>query len=158
MLHQTIKDQVKEAMLSKDSVRLNTIRGLVAAFTNELVAKRKKPTEILSDDEVLDVIRRSVKQRKDSIEQFKAGGREDLAEAESAELKILETYLPAQMSEEEIRNFVKGKIAEVGEIDKTKLGMFTGTIMKELKGKADGSLVKKIIDTIIIEIPFSLLP
>lgn len=149
MLHQTIKDQVKEAMLSKDSVRLNTIRGLVAAFTNELVAKRKKPTEMLSDDEVLDVIRRSVKQRKDSIEQFKAGGRDDLAETESAELKILETYLPAQMSEEEIRNFVKEKIAEAGEIDKTKLGMFTGTIMKELKGKADGAEVKKIIDSLI---------
>lgn len=149
MLHQTIKDQVKEAMLSKDSVRLNTIRGLVAAFTNELVAKRMKPTEMLNDDEVLDVIRRSVKQRKDSIEQFKAGNRDDLAEAESAELKILETYLPAQMSEEEIRNFVNQKITEAGEIDKTKLGMFTGSIMKELKGKADGSVVKKIIDSLL---------
>lgn len=149
MLHQTIKDQVKEAMLSKDSVRLNTIRGLVAAFTNELVAKRKKPTEMLSDDEVLDVIRRSVKQRKDSIEQFKAGGRNDLAEAESAELKILEAYLPAQMTQDEIKSFVEQKIAEAGEIDKTKLGMFTGSIMKELKGKADGAEVKKIIDSLI---------
>lgn len=149
MLHQTIKDQVKVAMLSKDSVRLNTIRGLVAAFTNELVAKRKKPTEMLSDDEVLDVIRRSVKQRKDSIEQFKAGGRNDLAETESAELKILEAYLPAQMSQEEIKSFVEQKITEAGEIDKTKLGMFIGLIMKELKGKADGAEVKKIIDSLI---------
>ncbi len=136
-------------MLAKDAVRLNTIRGLLAACTNELVAKKRKPTEELSDEEVLDLIRRGVKQRKDSIEQFKAGGRLDLVESEEAELKILETYLPAQMSEEEIITFVKNKIEQAGEIDKTKAGMFTGGIMKELKGKADGALVKKAVDSLL---------
>lgn len=150
MLHEKIKEQVKEAMLSKDSVRLNTVRGLLAAFTNELVAQKRKPTELLSDEEVLKVIGRSVKQRKDSIEQFTAGGRADLVESEQAELKILETYLPEQMSEEEITAFVKSKIEENPNIDKTKLGMFTGGIMKELKGRADGALVKKIIDSLLV--------
>ncbi len=150
MLHEKIKEQVKEAMLSKDSVRLNTVRGLLAAFTNELVAQKRKPTELLSDEEVLKVIGRNVKQRKDSIEQFTAGGRADLVESEQAELKILETYLPEQMSEEEITAFVKSKIEENPNIDKTKLGMFTGGIMKELKGRADGALVKKIIDSLLV--------
>src|SRR3989344_3512280 len=88
-LQNDIKGQIKEAMLAKDQVRLLVVRGLVAAFTNELVAKSRKPTEELSDEEALAVIRRSVKQRKDSIGQFKAGGRQDLVDAESAELSVL---------------------------------------------------------------------
>lgn len=148
-MHQKIKDQIKEAMLAKDAVRLTTIRGLLAAFTNELVAKKRKPTEELSDEEVLDIIRRGVKQRKDSIEQFTAGNRLDLVASEEAELKILETYLPEQMSEEEITTFVKNKLSEAGEVDKTKAGMFTGGIMKELKGKADGALIKKAVDSLL---------
>jgi len=148
-LQQQIKDEVKKAMLAKDELRLSTIRSLVAAFTNELVAKKRKPTEDLTDEEVLDLIRRGVKQRKDSIEQFTKGGRADLAEREIAEMGILSAYLPQLMSHEEIEIFVKAKIAEMGAIDKTKMGMFVGTVMKELKSRADGAEVKKIVESLL---------
>lgn len=145
-LHQNIKDQMKEAMKAKDAVRLSVIRGLLSAFTNESVAKGRKPDEELADDDVLSAISKAVKQRKDSIEQFEKGGRADLADAEKAELVILEAYLPAQMSREEVEAFVKQKISETGGIDPSKKGQFMGIIMKELKGKADGNLVKEVLD------------
>ena len=101
-MHEQIKNQIKDAMRAKDSVRLEVLRGLSALFTNDLLKKSadKKgaiPT-VLADEEVIAVIRRSVKQRKDSIEQFGKGGRADLVASESAELTILETYLPQMMS------------------------------------------------------------
>lgn len=102
-LQQQIRDGIKQAMLSKDSVRLNVLRGLVSAFTNELVAQKRKPQEELNDEEALNVIKRSVKQRKDSIDQFKAGGRDDLVASEESELAILQTFLPATMSKDAIR-------------------------------------------------------
>ncbi len=146
MITQNIRDEMKKAMIAKDALKLNTMRGLIAAFTNELVAKKRKPDEELGDDEALAVIARAVKQRRDSIEQFKAGGRNDLAETEEAELKILETHLPAQMSEEEIEAVVKSKASELGITDKSKTNQLIGVVMKELKGKADGALVKKVVD------------
>ncbi len=150
MIHENLKGEVKKAMLAKDEVRLSVIRGLLAGFTNELVAKRRQPQEMLPDEEALAVITRQVKQRKDSIEQFTAGGRPDLAESEKAELSILEAFLPEMMSEEEVRNVVVAKKAEMGLSDKAEAGKFTGVIMKELKGKADGSVVKKIVDELFV--------
>ncbi|MFA6797153.1 MAG: GatB/YqeY domain-containing protein [Candidatus Paceibacterota bacterium] len=147
-LHKQIKDQIKEAMIKKDAFRLMVLRGLSAAFMNEIVAKKIIADE-LGDEDTITIIRRLVKQRKDSIEQFTKGGRADLAENEEAEMKILETFLPQLMSKEEVEVFVKGKIAETGEIDKTKLGQFMGTIMKDLKGKADGMIVKEIIELLV---------
>ncbi|MBI2097361.1 MAG: GatB/YqeY domain-containing protein [Candidatus Vogelbacteria bacterium] len=93
MLHEQIKNEIKQAMLAKDTVKLTVVRGLVAAFTNELVAKRRKPDEILTDEEALVVIRRAAKQHQDSIKQFRAGGRNDLVATETAELEIIKTYL-----------------------------------------------------------------
>src|ERR1035437_6988429 len=90
-LHTNIKNQIKEAMLAKDTIRLSVLRGLSAAFTNDLITKRRKSDEELSDEDVLDIIRRQVKQRKDSIEQFQKGGRQDLVDSEKSELTILET-------------------------------------------------------------------
>jgi uncharacterized protein YqeY len=148
-VQETIKGQVKEAMLAKDTVKLGVVRGLVAAFTNELVNLKRMPQDALSDDEALAVIRRAVKQRKDSIGQFVSGGRPELAEDEKAELAVLETYLPQMMSEEDVMAFAKIKMAEAGEIDKSKAGMFVGTLMKELKGKADGDVVKKVVDSLL---------
>jgi len=148
-LQQTIKDQVKEAMLAKDQVRLGVIRGLVSGFTNELVATGKKPQDELGDEEVLNVIRRAVKQRKDSIEQFTAGGRPELAESEKAELVILEKYLPAMMPREEVLSIAKAKMQELGITDKSKAGMLMGNLMKELKGKADGDVVKSVVDELL---------
>lgn len=147
-LHKQIKDQIKEAMIKKDAFRLMVLRGLSAAFMNEIVAKKITVDE-LPDEDTITIIRRLVKQRKDSIEQFTKGGRADLAENEEAEMKILETFLPQLMNKEDVENFVKGKITEAGEIDKTKLGQFMGTIMKDLKGKADGMMVKEVIESLV---------
>ena len=146
MLQQQIKSELKEAMLSKDETRLSVIRGLISAFTNELVAKGRKPTDELSDDEVLAVISRGVKQRKDSIEQFNKGNRADLAANEQKELDILVKYLPAQMSEEEVRTIVMNKKAELNISDKAQMGNLMKAVMQELKGKADGAIVKKAVD------------
>jgi uncharacterized protein YqeY len=148
-LHQTIKDQIKEAMKSKDSVRLGVLRGLLSGFTNELVATKRTPQEELSDEEVLNVIRRGVKQRKDSIEQFTKGQREDLADSERSELKVLEEFLPQMMSSEEITQFVKTKMAELSITDKSKSGQLMGVIMKDLKGKADGDMVKSALEKLL---------
>ena len=145
-MHSKIQEQIPEAMRAKDQVRLTTLRGVLAAFTNESVALKRTPKDKLSDEEAVAVIRRLVKQRKDSIEQFEKGGRKDLADNEKAELKVLEEFLPAQMSEEKIREIVINKKEEMGEIDKTKIGQFMGAVMKETKGQADGALVKKIIE------------
>jgi uncharacterized protein len=145
MIHTDIKDHIKVAMIAKDATRLNVLRGLLTAFTNQLVASKHKPDEILSDEEAMEVILRNIKQRKDSIEQFEKGGRADLAESEKEELAILNTFLPPQMSEEEIRTFVQAKHEEL-QMDKSKAGQFMGVVMKDLKGKADSALVKKVID------------
>lgn len=148
-LHNQISDQIKDAMRAKDQVRLTTLRGVLAAFTNESVALKRTPQDKLSDSEAISVIRRLVKQRKDSIEQFQKGGRQDLADAEQAELKILEEFLPAQMSEEKIREIVLKIKAESGEVDKSKMGIFMGKVMKETAGQADGSMVKRIVEELL---------
>lgn len=143
-----IREQIKQAMLAKDTEKLNVLRGILSAFTNELVAKGKTPQEKLTDEEALAVIRRLAKQRKDSIEQFEKGGRADLAENEKAELQILEKYLPQMMSKDEIRKIAEAKKAEMGVTDKSKMGVFMGAVMKDLKGKADGADVKEVIESL----------
>lgn len=148
MLHEQIKNGIKDAMLAKDEVRLRTLRSMVASFTNELVAKNRKPTEVLTDEEAIAVITRLAKQRKDSIEQFKAGNRDDLVQAEQAELKILETYLPKMMDEIEVRKIAEAKKTELSISDATKKGMLMSALMKDLKGKADGTTVKQVVDSL----------
>jgi uncharacterized protein YqeY len=155
-LHTNIKNQIKEAMIAKDTVKLGVVRGLVTAFMNELVATKRTPQDELTDEEALNVIRRAVKQRKDSIDQFTTGGRPELAESEKAELSVLEEYLPAMMSLEEVEAFAKAKITQMGmgQIGSTgspqaKAGQFMGTLMKELKGKADGDVVKAVVDKLL---------
>lgn len=145
-MQEKIKNDIKEAMRAHDPIRLDTLRGLSAAFTNELV--KKAGATSLSDEEVIAIIRRAVKQRRDSIEQFEKGGRKDLADKEKAELAILESYLPKLMSREEIEKFVKEKITGGMAFDKKKAGQFMGAVMKELKGKADGADVKVVIETL----------
>jgi uncharacterized protein YqeY len=148
MLHEQIKSGIKDAMLAKDVVKLKTLRSMVAAFTNELVAKGKKPNEFLDDAEVLLVITRLAKQRKDSIEQFNKGGRVDLVKEEEAELAILETYLPKLMDKAEVEKVARAKKDELGIIDATKKGMLMSALMKDLKGKADGMTVKEAVDAL----------
>lgn len=146
LLHENIKNQIKEAMKAGDKVRLEVMRGLSTAFTNELVSTGRTPQDILTDEQAVAVITRLAKQRKDSIEQFTKGGRMDLVEEESKQLAVLQEYLPKLMEKSEIEEFVKGKISDVGAIDPTKKGMFMSSLMKDLKGKADGAMVKEIVD------------
>jgi len=148
MIYDQIKNELKEAMRAKDEVRLTTIRGLLSAFTNELLVQKMKPGESPSDDLVLSVIKRAVKQRKDSIEQFEKGGRPELAESEKAELTILEAYLPQTMSKEDIKKIAEAKKAEMGIEDKSKAGQLMGAIMKETAGQADGADVKEVVDSL----------
>lgn len=144
-IHETIKKQIIDAMRAKDEVKLNTLRGLVVLFTNELMAK--KSTEPFVDDTAaLTLIKRSVNQHKDSIEQFEKGDRKDLAKKEKAELAVLEVFLPATMSKADIKKIVMAKIKSDGVPDAKKLGQFIGGLMKELKGKADGADVKSVVE------------
>jgi uncharacterized protein YqeY len=146
MTQADLKEMMKDAMRAKDSVKLGVVRGLMSACTNEAVTKGYGPDGVLTDDEVLTVVMRAAKQRKDSIQQFEAGGRPELAEGEKAELAILETMLPAQMSREEIVAAATAKAAEMNVTDKTGANKLMGTLMKDLKGKADGTIVKEVID------------
>ena len=148
MLHEQIKNGIKEAMMAKDITRLETLRSMVAGFTNELVAKARKPNEMLNDEEALAVITKLSKQRKDSIEQFKKGNRDDLVKVEEAQLKILETYLPKLMDKSEVGKIAKAKKEELGITDVAKKGMLMSALMKDLKGKADGSVVKEAVDSL----------
>ena len=153
MLHQTIKNQIKDAMRAKDAIKLETLRGLNALFQNELLSGAVPAgTEFLPDDKVLATIKRSVKQHKDSIEQFTKGNRMDLVGKEQAELAILESYLPKMMSREEVRKAVSAKLEKMkadGSFDPKASGKLTGMIMKELAGKADGADVKAAIDELM---------
>lgn len=133
-------------MKAHDEVRLSVMRGISTAFMNELVATKRKPDQILADEEAVAVITRLSKQRKESILQFKNGGRPDLAEAEEKELIILEEFLPEMMGVEEIKKLAEAKKAELGATDPTKKGMLVGALMKDLKGKANGDDVKNVVD------------
>lgn len=147
-MQDNIKAQIKAAMIAKEMDKLNVLRLISAAFTNELVSQGHPPTDPLSDEDCMKVIKRMAKQRKDSIEQFTAGGREDLADSEKAELAIVESLLPAQMSEADIEARIAAKIAE-SPVDPTKKGQFVGTMMKELGDTADGATVKAVIDRLL---------
>ena len=147
-LQQIIKDQMKPAMIAKDAVRLGVIRGLMAGFINELVAKNKSPQDALIDEETISVVKKAVKQRKDSIDQFTKGGREDLAIDEKAELAILETFLPKMMGQDEIKNIAEVLKIKMAVTDKAKMGQFIGVVMKETKGQADGMDVKAVVESL----------
>ena len=148
-IHETLKKSIPDAMRAHDAVRLQTLRSLITMMTNEVVAKKRKPTEFLTDEEALAVIKRAANQRKDSIEQFINGGRPELAEPEKLELAIIEAYLPALMSREEIGVVAKAKMAELDVSGKAEAGKLTGMLMKELKGKADGGDVKAVVDSLL---------
>lgn len=154
-IHETLKKSIPDAMRAKDEVRLRTLRSLITAMTNEVVAKKRKPDEFLTDEEALVVLKRASSQRKDSIEQFIKGNRPELAEPEKLELAIIESYLPTMMSRKEIEVVVRAKMTEMGISTKAEAdlpaqaGKFTGAIMKDLKGKADGVDVKAVVDLLL---------
>jgi len=145
-LHTDLRVSLKEALKAKDEVRLRTVRSIMTAGTNELVATNRTPQAELKDEEVLSVIKRLAKQRKESIVQFEAAARQDLADAEKAELAILEAYLPTLMTREQILPIAEATKAELGITDKAKLGMLVGAVMKKLQGQADGGDVKAVVE------------
>ena len=144
-----IKAQMKSAMIAKDADRLQVLRMISAAFTNELVSQSRPPTDPLSDSDAMEVIKKLAKQRKDSIKQFIAGGREDLADSEKVELAIIEAMLPAKMSREDIKNKIESIIIANGKVDPNKKGPFMGMCMKALGDTADGEMVKEVIAEIL---------
>lgn len=149
MIHETLKAGIPEAMKAKDEVKLRTYRSLAAAMTNEVVAKKRKPDEFLTDEEALVVLKRGVNQRKDSIEQFEKAGRAELALTEQEELAVIEILLPAMMTREDIEMVARAKMTELGVTDKSGAGKFIGALMQELKGKADGGDVKAVVDSLL---------
>ena len=148
-LHEQIKSELKEVMKEKNQVKLSVVRGLLSAFTNEAVAKGYKPDQLLSDEETIAVCRRMSKQRQDSISQFKAGGRDDLAESKQAELAYIETYLPKLMGREEIKKIAQAKLVELGNPDRGQASKVIGVLMKDLKGQANGADVKAVVDELL---------
>lgn len=145
---ETIREDLKNAMRNKEAEKLTTLRGLIAGFTNELVASGQTPQSEITDEIVLKVLNKQAKQRKDAIEQFTAGGRNDLVESEKSELAIISAYLPATMSQDEIRVIAEAKKSAMGIGDKSGMGKLMGAVISELKGKADGSDVKVVVESL----------
>lgn len=133
------------AMKAREQIKVDTLRGAMTAFTNELVAKSRKPTEELADADAVSVLKRLAKQRKDAAEQFAAGNRPELAQKEAAELAIIEAYLPQMASREEIEKVARAKKEELGVADVSGIGKLTGVVMKEFAGRADGNDVKDVL-------------
>ena len=148
-LQEQIKEQMKDAMRAKETTAVMTLRGLMSAFTNELVASGKMPTDMLTDDQALVVITREAKRRKDSIAQLEEAGREELASDEEEELTILDKFLPELMPEDVVRAVITVKIEELGITDASEKGKLIGALMTELKGKADGSMVNAIVSELL---------
>jgi uncharacterized protein YqeY len=148
-LHEDMKGSLKAALKARDEVKLRTVRSILTAFTNELVATGKTPQGTLSDDEALGVIKRLAKQRKESIMQYEAANRPELAATEQEELVVLESYLPEVMSEAEIEPIVKAKMDALGVTDKSKMGVLIGAVMKETAGRADGGDVKAVVERLL---------
>lgn len=145
----SIKEQIfedlKTAMKAKEQDRLRVLRSLKAKLMEKEIEERTGGEAQLSDESALQVLTKAAKQRKESIDQFEQGGREDLAANERMELEIIEAYLPEMMSEDEVRKIVKEKISAMGATGPQDMGKVMGPLMGQLKGKADGSLVSKLV-------------
>lgn len=144
MLKQKLQEELKQAMLARDELRKSVLRMLLSAINYYEIQKGGAGYEA-TDEDVMSVIQKESKQRKDSIEQFKAGQRQDLADKETRELEILQTYLPAQMTEEEIKKLVIEAIKETGAKSMQDMGKVMSAVMPKLKGKADGALVSQLV-------------
>ncbi len=136
-----IEEDLRESIKAKDEVKVRTLRMVKA----DIMVEKTRGTAELSEDKVLEIVIRASKKRKEAFEEFTKAGRGDLAEKEAQELHVIESYLPKQMSEDEVTAAIDAKMKEMGEIFKKDFGKIMGVIMKELKGQADGALVKKII-------------
>lgn len=144
MTKQQLQTDLKNAMLAKDVVRTSTLRMLLSAINYYEIQKGGAGYEA-NDEDTLAVIQKEAKQRKDSIEQFQSAGRQDLVEKETVELKMLETYLPEQMGEEEVKKLVTEAIQQTGAASLQDIGKIMGVLMPKVKGKADGNMVNRFV-------------
>ncbi|MCK1991558.1 GatB/YqeY domain-containing protein [Peribacillus muralis] len=140
-LLERLNNDMKQAMKNKEKDKLSVIRMLKASIQNEALKLRQD----LTDNEELTVLSRELKQRKDSLQEFENAGRSDLVDKVRTELVYVEAYMPEQLSEEEISNIVKETIKEVNATSKADMGRVMGALMPKVKGKADGSLVNKLV-------------
>jgi len=144
-LKETILDDLKSAMKNKEADRLRVLRSLKAKILEKEISERKGGEADITDEQVIEVLMKAAKQRKESIEQYEQGGRDDLADNEKQELKTIESYLPEMMSEDEVREAARKKIEQLGASDMSDMGKVMGALMGELKGKAEGSVVSKVV-------------
>ncbi len=140
-----LNDDMKQAMKAKDKLKLSVIRMVKSSAKNEEINQGKE----LTDDQVLTLFNRELKQRRDSLQEFENAGRTDLAEQTRAEIEVLLTYLPEQLGEAEVRQIVQETVEQVGATSKKDLGKVMGAIMPKVKGKADGNLVNKIVQELL---------
>ena len=131
---------MKEAMKSKDSVKLGTVRGVISAVKNQEIDLKKE----LSEEEILTIVSREVKKRKEAAVLYEKGNRPELQDKEIQEMKILQTYLPEQVSEKDLRRRIQEVIAETGAEGMKDFGKIMKTLVPEFKGKADNSLIKEL--------------
>lgn len=140
-LSERLNEDMKQAMKSKDKSKLSTIRMVRSTIKNlEIDLKRD-----LDDNEVLDILSREIKQRKDSLQEFEKAGRDELAASTKVEIEIIGQYLPAQLSEEEIKVIVQQTIQETGASSKAEMGKVMAALMPKVKGRADGKLVNQAV-------------
>lgn len=144
-LKKRILDDLKSAMKAKEADKLNVLRSLKAKLLEKEISERKGGEASLSDEQVVEVLMKAAKQRKESIDQFEEGGRDDLADKEKFELEIIEKYLPEMMDEDEIREEVQAQIDKMGAADMSDMGKVMGALMGRLKGKAEGATISKIV-------------
>ncbi len=144
MTKANLQEELKQSMLARNELKTSVLRMILSAINYYEIQKGGAGYEA-SEEDILNVIQNQAKQRKDSIEQFKAAERNELAEKEQKELEILSTYLPAQMSEEEIEKLVKEAIAQTQSTSIQDIGKIMGFLMPKIKGKADGNLVNSIV-------------
>lgn len=146
LLREQINSDLKESMKAGDAFRVGVLRMLISAFNNKGIEKRGKGMEAaLSEDETLEVLRKEAKKRKEAIEAFRGGGREDLAKKESDELVYIQAYLPAELSAEEIQKVIDGVLAQNPGATQKEFGTLMGAIMATLKGKAEASTVSVLL-------------
>ena len=144
--YQQIQDDYKTALKAKDSVKVSVIRMVIAAVKMQEIQKNVKE---IGDSDVIGIIQKQVKQRMESITQFVNGNRQDLADKERAELKILETYLPQQLSDDELKCIVTATIAELGATTKADTGKVIKAVMAHCQGKADGKRVSHMVAALL---------
>jgi uncharacterized protein YqeY len=137
----TIESNLKDAMKSKNELLSSTLRMM----KSDILYEKTKGTQELTDEKIIEVLTRSAKRRKEAIAEYEKAGRDDLARKEKQELEIIMQYLPQQMSADEIASHVDAVIASMGTITNKDTGKVMGQVMKDLKGKADGQVVKQIV-------------